>query len=49
MTSTVSIIKTLDVIVDKKINESKQMTINQTLLFKAGSSLTPINLNTVSN
>lgn len=48
-TSTTSIVKTLTSIVDNNIDKTKKLTINKVLLYKAGSTLTPVNLGTLSN
>lgn len=46
--STVSIVKTFSDIVDKKINETNEKSSPKVVLYKAGSSLTPTNLGTLS-
>jgi len=46
--TTTSLIKVLDNYVDSKINDTKSLTINKVLLYKAGTNLTPINIGKVS-
>lgn len=49
MSSSVSLVKTLNSIVDKKINATQQKTTPKILLYIMGSTLTPIDLETVSH
>jgi hypothetical protein len=46
--TTSSLVQVLDEFVDEKIDTTKDITINSVLLYKAGSTLTPINLGKVS-
>jgi len=48
-TSTTSIVKTLTSIVDSNIDKTKTLTINKVLLYKAGSTLTAVDLGKLSN
>ena len=48
-TSTSSVVKTLTSIVDSNISKTLPLTINKVLLYKSGSTLTPVNLGTLSN
>jgi len=48
VSSTLSIVKTLNDISIKNIESTLPMTINKVLLYKAGSSLTPVNLGQLS-
>ena len=46
--SSVSIVKTLDAIIDKKISDTQEITTAQIVLYKTGSTLTPVSLGKVS-
>ena len=46
---TVSIVKTLTAIIDKQVATTEPVTTSSTLLYKAGSTLTAIQLGTLSN
>jgi len=48
MSSTSSIVKVIDTIVDDKIISNESTTTNKTLIYKAGSTLTPIIVTKVS-
>ncbi len=48
MSSSISLVKTLAEIVDKKINAVQEKTTPKIVLYKTGSTLTPTNLGQVS-